>query len=386
MATHMSEIEKMFNADVRDKKRTGTGAFKMRGKGKKHGFSGAIRTPYSMLTGKEKREYIKPGKVRSYFVYETFMKMEEFERQSKGEQKRLMEMWRNHHSNGRIMKELGINKNVFYKLIDVLDVQRKTAAGGEARGAVKPEDKRYLTDQEFEDMEKDIRAGNLPDYKTNFKFIEINQKRALFRVIDDLYSMEEIIKAWDVDRSVVYSIRYGIKKQDEKAAKKKQEQQEQEEKRKKAQRAAAVKEWEQEQAAKESEMVHQDPQPEPIREPEQEQLTLETASAPEPAPAPIQEKEPQPLTNGAAPNMEEYQVAQKSGSNLSLYGDYTAEDLKKKLEKFASLLEGEGGRYSIHLEINEQEPSKDAKTSETSANGQADIIQALGVLGKLLNN
>ena len=63
------EIERLFNEDVRDKRKTGSGSFHKRGKGVKHGISGALRTPSYYMKPKEKKKL--NGEVSVSFMYET---------------------------------------------------------------------------------------------------------------------------------------------------------------------------------------------------------------------------------------------------------------------------------------------------------------------------
>ena len=49
-------IERIFQDDIRDKRKAGSGAFHMRGKGVRHGFNGALRTPSFFMKTKEKKK------------------------------------------------------------------------------------------------------------------------------------------------------------------------------------------------------------------------------------------------------------------------------------------------------------------------------------------
>lgn len=50
------EIERLFQDDIREKRKTGSGSFHKRGKGVKHGLSGALKTPYHYMKTKEKNK------------------------------------------------------------------------------------------------------------------------------------------------------------------------------------------------------------------------------------------------------------------------------------------------------------------------------------------
>lgn len=61
----MNEYEKMFFEEVREKKRTGTGAYHMTGHGVKNHICGGMKTPVDFMKGKEKEKYTggKEGKI-----------------------------------------------------------------------------------------------------------------------------------------------------------------------------------------------------------------------------------------------------------------------------------------------------------------------------------
>jgi hypothetical protein len=98
------EIEKMFKDDIREKKKTGTGAFHQRGKGVKHGLSGALRTPYHFMKTKEKKKL--DGEVEVYNMYETILNWNDFNLKDKETQKNLLTRWRDIYPNNKIMAEL----------------------------------------------------------------------------------------------------------------------------------------------------------------------------------------------------------------------------------------------------------------------------------------
>ena len=63
------DVAKMFENEVRDKKRIAGGARGMASRGK--GFKGAVWFPYEIMDKKEKREYTKGGKIMKYNQYES---------------------------------------------------------------------------------------------------------------------------------------------------------------------------------------------------------------------------------------------------------------------------------------------------------------------------
>lgn len=117
------EIEKMLKEDIRDKKKTGSGAFHQRGKGVRHGFSGALRTPYHFMKNKEKKNL--DGEVEVFNMYETVISYNEFKLKNIDLQKTMLERWRELYDNKKIMNEMGLTNANYYKLVGSLDIKKK---------------------------------------------------------------------------------------------------------------------------------------------------------------------------------------------------------------------------------------------------------------------
>jgi hypothetical protein len=95
----------------------------MRGKGVKHGISGAFRTPSYFMTNKEKK--LLNGKVETFNMYETIISIEEFKQKDEQMQKAMLTKWREVHDNLKIRKELGISNKAFYDLVAELEIPKK---------------------------------------------------------------------------------------------------------------------------------------------------------------------------------------------------------------------------------------------------------------------
>lgn len=128
---YYENIEKLFKEDIREKKKTGSGAFHMRGKGVKHGFNGALRTPYHFMKTKEKKKL--DGEVVSYNMYETVLRKEEFLLKDEATQKMLLTRWREIYDNDIICEAMGTFKNQYFKLCKDLGVPNKPRGGRIAR-------------------------------------------------------------------------------------------------------------------------------------------------------------------------------------------------------------------------------------------------------------
>lgn len=123
-----NEIERLFNEEVRDKKRTGRGAFNKTGKGVKHNMNG-IKFPYDYMKAKEKR--LLNSEVRVSNMYETVIPKMEFDLKDKETQKAMMIRWREIYPNSHIMEGMGISgSGSFHNIIKELDIPRKTRHGG----------------------------------------------------------------------------------------------------------------------------------------------------------------------------------------------------------------------------------------------------------------
>lgn len=117
------EIERLFNDDVRDKRKTGSGVFHRRGKGVKHGISGALRTPSYYMSNKEKKKL--NGEVKVTRMYDTIIPMSEFQLKDEATQKNMLIRWREIYDNSQIKKGLGIANSPYYKLVEELNVPKK---------------------------------------------------------------------------------------------------------------------------------------------------------------------------------------------------------------------------------------------------------------------
>jgi hypothetical protein len=122
-------IERMLQEDIRDKRRTGNGVYSKRGKGVKHGISGALRTSYYFMTSKERKKL--NGEVKVFNMNEILSK-EEFFSMDEDTQKMLLTNWRETYQNVDILKAMGISSNTLSKLLKELNVPSKPRGGKRA--------------------------------------------------------------------------------------------------------------------------------------------------------------------------------------------------------------------------------------------------------------
>ena len=123
-------VEKIFLDEIREKKKAGTGSFHKRGKGVKHGISGALRTPFFYMKAKERKKL--NGEVESYNMY-TIIPYKELELKDIETQKSLLIKWREIYENDKIVEDLGIPKSSYFKLAHRLELPKK-GRGGARKG------------------------------------------------------------------------------------------------------------------------------------------------------------------------------------------------------------------------------------------------------------
>lgn len=123
-------IQKIFNEDIRDKKRIGRGAFSKRGKGVKHVIRG-IKTPYDFMKTKERKKL--NGECVISNMYDEIITRSEFDTKDTETQKRLLIRWRELYSNKEIMLKMGITASgTFSKYINELKIPKKSSKKAKA--------------------------------------------------------------------------------------------------------------------------------------------------------------------------------------------------------------------------------------------------------------
>lgn len=119
----------IFDLEVRDKKNQ---AYANKSKtGSKGGSSSrkGVRTAYDFMTKKEKKSL--NGEVRVGNMYTTILNWQEWQTKDKETQKNLLTKWREVHSNGKIMEELGqgrdkkFNSQSYADLVNELGCPKK---------------------------------------------------------------------------------------------------------------------------------------------------------------------------------------------------------------------------------------------------------------------
>ncbi|MGY1423413.1 hypothetical protein [Bacillus cereus] len=113
------EVQRLLQAEIREKKRTASGIHHKTGK---RGHVGKMLFPTDMLKGKEKRSYQKASKVEVSNMYEIMMSREEFVTLPIEQQKQMLQGYRMHFHTKDILKHWKISSNTLYKWIKDLEL------------------------------------------------------------------------------------------------------------------------------------------------------------------------------------------------------------------------------------------------------------------------
>lgn len=115
-----NEIEKIFNNEVRDKKRTARGCYAMKGK---RGIIKKMVTPVDFMTKKEKKEYISGGEIQVTNMYNDITQiphiqdLREKAKTDKAGAKKTMDIILNYHQPSKLQKHWEISNYSYYKYL-----------------------------------------------------------------------------------------------------------------------------------------------------------------------------------------------------------------------------------------------------------------------------
>lgn len=135
---YLVNIARLFNDEVKDKKRTASGVHHKTGK---RGYVGKLYFTSDLLKGKEKREYQGTGKVIRSNMYDTILPFNEFEALTAEDQKQHLVQYRKRYSSKEIIKAWGIGQYQFYKLIDSLGIPKENRKPNKPKSKQKREGK-----------------------------------------------------------------------------------------------------------------------------------------------------------------------------------------------------------------------------------------------------
>lgn len=114
-----TETEKLFNEEVREKKRTASNVHHKTGK---RGYVGKMLFPTDFMSRKEKYNYRKSGKVVLSNLYEKIIPFDEFVNLNETDQRNMLIHWRNEYNTDVIKGSMGLSNSKYFKLVKDLDL------------------------------------------------------------------------------------------------------------------------------------------------------------------------------------------------------------------------------------------------------------------------
>ena len=121
MMQNISNIEKLFYDEVREKKKTASGVHHKTGK---NGYVGNMRFPSDIMSRSEKMRYRKAGKVVTTNIFDEILPIDEFEQLETYEKKNRLAYWRNEKSNKEILQGMGISNKRYYEIVAELQLPK----------------------------------------------------------------------------------------------------------------------------------------------------------------------------------------------------------------------------------------------------------------------
>jgi hypothetical protein len=121
MMQNISNIEKLFYEEVKEKKKTASGVHHKTGK---NGYVGNMRFPSDIMSRSEKMRYRKAGKVVTTNIFDEVLPIDEFEQLETYEKKNRLAYWRNEKSNKEILQGMGISNKRYYEIVAELQLPK----------------------------------------------------------------------------------------------------------------------------------------------------------------------------------------------------------------------------------------------------------------------
>lgn len=107
----MNEIEKSWNEEVKEKKRTASG---VHGKKGKRGYVGTMRTPVDLMTPKERRGYTSPSEVTTSSIYDKIMSLDDFKALSRQKKMLALDAYKKRYKVSEIASEWNLSHASIY--------------------------------------------------------------------------------------------------------------------------------------------------------------------------------------------------------------------------------------------------------------------------------
>lgn len=189
----MSEVATMFEKDIRDKKRTGSGIHHRTGT---RGYVGKMLFPSDFMSRKEKYNHRKGGKVVTSNMYDTILPYIEFKELPEDQKKQHLTAYRNKFTNKDIVTTWGISQNTLYKLVKDLKLP-KASYSRPNRTSKKAPAKTIKAEDKGTPVEAYIVEEKLPELiqnQLNTKLNSIEDEDGFSFKIKGTYNTEKLIK------------------------------------------------------------------------------------------------------------------------------------------------------------------------------------------------
>lgn len=133
---YQNEAAKLFQEEIREKKKAANGVHHKTGK---RGYVGKMLFPTDFMKRSEKMKYRKGGKVVISNMYDEILPFDEFKKFENHEKRNRLQYWRTTYNNKEIMRGMGIGSVQFYEIVKELDLPRAPRVRKKRTGASKNE-------------------------------------------------------------------------------------------------------------------------------------------------------------------------------------------------------------------------------------------------------
>lgn len=208
----MSELRRLFEEDIREKKRIGRGIFSRKST-RRGGFNSPLKTPYYYMSKKEKMAL--NGKVKVY-LEEDVIPYRDFIIKDASTKVRLISLWIKSYRKIDISHAMGISSSTFYRLLGKIERMQGeiNQIGGDYVMANKP------TEEKLEEFKTSMMSYEEFRQKSNPEKNNIVEEYVQF-----FGTIAELNRNWESsDLAYLYSVHHRIKKRKEKQAQLEKEQ------------------------------------------------------------------------------------------------------------------------------------------------------------------
>jgi hypothetical protein len=193
MQQRLSEIEKLFLEEVREKKKIAQNVHHKTGK---RGYVGKMMFPTDYMSRKEKYNHRKAGKVMTSNIYDEILTIGEFELLENHEKKNRLQYWRTKYSNQEIKTRMGIHNTKYYGLVADLNLPKAARTNGARKAIAKVGAAKSVAKREEKQIELEIEEIPTPTpiptpIPTSVQEIMVDGLHVIF---NGTYSAEKIEK------------------------------------------------------------------------------------------------------------------------------------------------------------------------------------------------